>query len=197
MRRPLPRSVLGLVLALVVAFVELELIEYAYARAGVPARWVFAALLLSIVGSRIDVPLRTLPAADGRSTLLAVNVGGAVIPVVLALWMLAAHGAWVRGGIAVALVAVVVHAIARPVPGRGIAMPTLVPGPLAAAVALVVAPDQTPAVAYAAGALGTLIGADLTNLGTLRDLGAPVASIGGAGTFDGVFVTGIVAVLLA
>jgi uncharacterized membrane protein len=28
-------------------------------------------------------------------------------------------------------------------------------------------------------------------------LGAPVASIGGAGTFEGVFLTGIVAVLLA
>jgi len=28
-------------------------------------------------------------------------------------------------------------------------------------------------------------------------MGAPVASIGGAGTFDGIFMTGIVAVLLA
>ena len=36
-----------------------------------------------------------------------------------------------------------------------------------------------------------------SNLGKLRELGAPVASIGGAGTFDGVFLTGIVAVLLA
>jgi Protein of unknown function (DUF1614) len=30
-----------------------------------------------------------------------------------------------------------------------------------------------------------------------RGLGAPVASIGGAGTFDGIFVTAIVAVLIA
>jgi uncharacterized membrane protein len=197
MRRPLPRSVLGVLLGLVVALVELELIGYAYERAGVPARWVFAMLLLSIVGSRVDLPLRTVPGADGRPTVLAVNVGGALVPVALALWMQAAHGAWLRGGIAIAIVAVVIHAIARPVPGRGIAIPTLVPGPLAAVAALVVAPEQTPAVAYAAGALGTLIGADLTHLGALRDIGATVASIGGAGTFDGVFVTGIVAVLLA
>lgn len=47
------------------------------------------------------------------------------------------------------------------------------------------------------GSLGTLVGADLLNLGQLRVLGAPVASIGGAGKFDGVFLTGIVAVLLA
>jgi uncharacterized membrane protein len=45
--------------------------------------------------------------------------------------------------------------------------------------------------------MGTLIGADLTNLDKVRGLGAPVASIGGAGTFDGIFLTGIVAVLLA
>jgi uncharacterized membrane protein len=45
--------------------------------------------------------------------------------------------------------------------------------------------------------LGTLIGADLMNLGHLHGLAAPVASIGGAGTFDGIFLTGILAVLLA
>jgi len=45
--------------------------------------------------------------------------------------------------------------------------------------------------------IGTLIGADVSNLKKLQGLGAPVASIGGAGTFDGVFLTGIVAVLLA
>jgi uncharacterized membrane protein len=56
--------------------------------------------------------------------------------------------------------------------------------------------DSAP-LAYIAGSLGTLIGADLTNLSKVRGLGAPVASIGGAGTFDGIFLTGILAVLLA
>ena len=51
--------------------------------------------------------------------------------------------------------------------------------------------------AYIGGSLGTLIGADLLNLDKLRGLGAPIASIGGAGTFDGVFLTGVVAVLIA
>jgi uncharacterized membrane protein len=45
--------------------------------------------------------------------------------------------------------------------------------------------------------LGTLIGADLLNLGKIQGLGAPVASIGGAGTFDGIFMTAVLAVLLA
>jgi uncharacterized membrane protein len=51
--------------------------------------------------------------------------------------------------------------------------------------------------AYISGSLGTLIGADLLNLDKLQGLGAPIASIGGAGTFDGIFLTGIVAVLMA
>ena len=41
------------------------------------------------------------------------------------------------------------------------------------------------------------IGADLMNLDKIKKLGAPVASIGGAGTFDGIFSTGVLAVLLA
>jgi hypothetical protein len=45
--------------------------------------------------------------------------------------------------------------------------------------------------------MGTLIGADLLNLGAIQGLGAPVASIGGAGTFDGIFLTAILAVLIA
>jgi Protein of unknown function (DUF1614) len=42
---------------------------------------------------------------------------------------------------------------------------------------------DAPPLAYIAGGLGTLIGADLTNLDKVRGLGAPVASIGGAATF--------------
>jgi len=70
--------------------------------------------------------------------------------------------------------------------------------PIAAALAaLVLAPAHPQTVAYVSGVLGTLIGADLSNLQVIKKLGAPVASIGGAGTFDGVFLSGIIAVLLA
>src|SRR2546427_646154 len=68
---------------------------------------------------------------------------------------------------------------------------------VAAGVALVVAFRRAPPVAYVAGSMGTLIGADLLNLDRIAELGAPVVSIGGAGTFDGVFLTGIIAGLLA
>jgi uncharacterized membrane protein len=64
-------------------------------------------------------------------------------------------------------------------------------------VSLLINNEWAPATAYVAGTLGTLIGADILHLDKLRHLNAPVASIGGAGTFDGIFLTGILAVLLA
>jgi len=72
-----------------------------------------------------------------------------------------------------------------------------VPPLVAAAAALSLSPDLALALAYTGGTLGTLIGGDRLNLGRLRGLGAPIVSIGGAGTFDGIFLTGIIAVLLA
>jgi len=90
-----------------------------------------------------------------------------------------------------------VYATARPLKGIGIAVPMFVPPFAAAGTALLLAPDSAPVIAYVAGTLGTLIGGDVMNLRKLRGLGAPVASIGGAGTFDGIFLAGIIAVLLA
>ena len=84
-----------------------------------------------------------------------------------------------------------------PVPGLGIAVPVFMPALVTAVIALLLSRKDAPPLAYIAGGLGTLIGADLTNLDKVRGLGAPVASIGGAGTFDGIFLTGILAVLLA
>jgi uncharacterized membrane protein len=75
--------------------------------------------------------------------------------------------------------------------------PAFVPPIAAAVIALILSPSQPGVIAYVSGTLGTLIGADLLNLGKIPALGAPVASIGGAGTFDGVFLTGIIAALLA
>ena len=79
----------------------------------------------------------------------------------------------------------------------GIAIPTFAPPFITAIVALIFAETNIAAIAYISGSIGTLIGADLLNLDKLQSMGAPVASIGGAGTFDGIFLTGILAVLFA
>jgi uncharacterized membrane protein len=72
-----------------------------------------------------------------------------------------------------------------------------VPALSAAIISLILSRDYAAPLAYVSGSLGCLIGADLLNLDRIQGLGAPVASIGGAGTFDGIFVIGILAVLIA
>lgn len=94
----------------------------------------------------------------------------------------------------------VTHWLAHPVTGVGISFPVFVPPVIAAISALLLSRRSAPALAYICGSLGTLLGADLLNIldrGLVQGLGTPVASIGGAGTFDGIFLTGILGVLLA
>ena len=87
--------------------------------------------------------------------------------------------------------------VARPIPGMGIGMTALVPGLVAVGCALILVPDHAASVAFAAGVLGPLIGADLLHLHEIRRFDTPMLSIGGAGTFDGIVVSGMVALLLA
>jgi len=131
------------------------------------------------------------------STVIAVNVGGAIIPVLVSMYLLAGHANLLGEAAAGSIVmAILVHLMARKVKGVGIVTPALLPPVAAALIAYVFAPGSPAIVAYVSGTLGALVGADLTNLRGITKLGAPVASIGGAGTFDGVFLTGLVAVLL-
>ncbi|MDH4087749.1 MAG: DUF1614 domain-containing protein [Nitrospira sp.] len=87
--------------------------------------------------------------------------------------------------------------LAKPIEGIGIAMPGLFPALLAALSALLRVPDQAPPVAFVAGVLGPLIGADLLHLRDIEKITTGIASIGGAGTFDGIVLSGIVAAYLA
>ncbi|MEJ2724020.1 MAG: DUF1614 domain-containing protein [Deltaproteobacteria bacterium] len=185
---------------------------------GVNRRYVFILLFLSLIGSYVNIPVAELPAeqvhsdkvvtfygmrymipkvVDWPKTVIAVNLGGAVIPVFLSLYIMVKKRLFGRSILGVAIVATACHFMAHPVPGVGIAEPTFIPPLVTAGAALLISREYAPPLAYISGSLGTLIGADLLNLGKVRGLGAPVASIGGAGTFDGIFLTGILAVLLA
>jgi uncharacterized membrane protein len=149
--------------------------------------------VIDFFGMRYEVPL----VSDLRGTIIAINVGGAVIPTLMSIYLLTKYQLWVKGLVATAIIALLIHWIASPVPGLGIAVPVFVPVIATAIVAMLMSRQHAAPLAYIGGSLGTLIGADLTNLDKVRGLGAPVASIGGAGTFDGIFLTGILAVLLA
>jgi uncharacterized membrane protein len=207
-----------LLLVFLVGLLEIGILGYAYEKLGIDRRYISALLMLSLLGSWVNIPIAELPAepmvanrevvffgmryiipsvVEWPRTILAVNLGGAVIPALLSAYLVMKHALYGPALIGVAVVAVIVYQLARPVPGVGIAVPTFVPPLAAAAVALPLARGSAPALAYIAGSMGTLIGGDLLNLSKIQGLGAPVASIGGAGTFDGVFLTGIIAVLLA
>jgi uncharacterized membrane protein len=82
------------------------------------------------------------------------------------------------------------------VPDVGITMPPLVPAGAAALCGLLLAPEWAPPIAFMAGVLGPLIGADFLHLDDIADLGTGMASLGGAGTFDGIVLSGLVATLL-
>jgi uncharacterized membrane protein len=209
------------VLAFFFVLLEIHVINYAFVALGLPPEMAFTALLVSLIGSYINIPITRVASGQPHqaevvrsfgiryrvptryvtdSTIVAVNVGGAVVPVLISVYLLMQMPSIVVPSlIGVAIVTAIVHRFAIPVPGMGIATPMLIPPIVAAACGYFLGSSEhhRDAVAFISGVVGTLIGADLLNLRKLRDLGAPVASIGGAGTFDGIFLTGIVAVLLA
>lgn len=195
------RLALVFIAAGLLGILEVGALDFAYDKLGVPHRYFFALLFASWFGSMLNLPLFTMPAPedgpDPKPTVVAINVGGAVIPALLSLWVIGQQADPLPVFLATAIVTGVTYLIATPVRGVGIAMPVLIPPLAAAGAALVLAPAAPAAAAYAGGTLGALFGADLLNLPRIRALGAPVVSIGGAGTFDGVFLTGLLAVLLA
>jgi len=204
--------------ALIVGLIQIGILQYAFESMGVSRRYMFSLLVFSLLGSYVNIPVMQLHGGhvhageivnfygvqyvvpvvvNSPGTVLAVNLGGAVIPFVLSVYLIVKHRLYEQSLIAVALVTLVVHWMARPVPGVGIAVPIFIPPLITAIVALIISRSNPAPLAYIAGSLGTLIGADLLNLNKVRELGAPVASIGGAGKFDGIFLTGLVAVLIA
>jgi uncharacterized membrane protein len=95
------------------------------------------------------------------------------------------------------MVVAISYWMSRPIPGAGIGMPIFIAPVTAALTAIVIGGLESAPLAYITGTLGVLIGADILRLRDIQQMGVPVASIGGAGTFDGIFLTGVVAVLLA
>ncbi|MGD9777962.1 MAG: DUF1614 domain-containing protein [Methanosarcina sp.] len=208
----------------------LGVVVSAFMKIGFSAEDTLLILFLSLLGSGINIPLTTLrsdiPVVKENyrklfgityrisstqmvrnETVLAINVGGAVIPVLISAYLLTQFPSSILlAGAGVLIVAAITHSVARPIKGVGIATPALVP-PLTSVLTAVLLTSAIhipgcPAescrviIAYTGGVLGTLIGADLLNLGKIKNLGAPIASIGGAGTFDGIFLSGFIALLL-
>ncbi len=216
---PLRLLLLFLAFTALVIFVQVGLVSIAFEKLGLSKEAAYLLLMCTLVGSLFNLPLFSLtadsdvppkepadlmrlpflrtPAVAGK-VIVVVNVGGAVVPVAFSLYLLDHNPLNVLQVVmAVAAVSLVARAISRPFLGIGIGMPTLIAPIAAALIATILDPAQRAPLAYIGGTLGVLLGADLSRLKDIRKLGAPIAAIGGAGTFDGVYVTGLLAVLLA
>ena len=145
--------------------------------------------------------LLSRPVQRRTYTVIAVNVGGCLLPTALAGYQGARLAAQAPSVLPAALAALAINValcyyVAQPVPDTGITMPPLVPAGAAAVCGLVLAPEWAPPIAFMAGVLGPLVGADFLHLDDIAEIGTGMASIGGAGTFDGIVLSGLVATLL-
>jgi uncharacterized membrane protein len=216
---PLPFGLAFAALVFIITFIQVGILRIAFYKLGLSNETAYLLLFASLMGSLVNIPLFTIhsdatqahpiptfyrqllhqamPRFEGR-TLIAVNVGGAIIPTGFCLYLVFTQGVEPFSIIlGTGIVTLICRLVSRPLPGIGIGMPIFIAPISAALVALLLSPEQSPVLAYISGTLGVLLGADLLRFKDIRALGTPVASIGGAGTFDGIFITGIVAVLLA
>lgn len=247
-----PLVLLLLLMPVALALVYFNLATEVFHRLGLSPEGATLLLVASLFGSMINIPLtrRKIVLADPSTAqlprtlrwilpvvhyyppivseeVLAINVGGGIVPVLFSVYLLSLSTTSLGAALAtMAIVTVAAKLFARSRAGVGVTLPAFVP-PLVAALsahALVRAMGadliSAAPVAYIGGTLGTLIGADLLNLprllrgqllgdgsGDMKYLGeasgdAPasntvIVSIGGAGVFDGIFLTGILAPLLA
>ena len=204
---------------LFVMMIQIQVFEIAFAKLGLSPQATLGILLGSLLGSAINLPLFKIKAentghwvnvgtqrpvwelfnpARAGHVIVAINLGGCIIPVGLCVYFLSQQLLNpIHLLIALSIISTVSYKLSRPVAGIGIGMPILIAPLTAAGLALILDPSHAAHLAYISGVLGVLIGADILHLKNINKLGAPIAAIGGAGSFDGIFMTGIIAALLA
>lgn len=200
---------LVLLVPLLLFLLFFDLVSFSFGKLGLSPNTALLVVILMLAGSLINIPItrRRVTYAPPRTVRgffsgsqttwsgIAINVGGAIVPFCLCLYLLTIVPSLWQIGLTTVVMALVSKAMARVVPGRGIVLPVFVPPILSALLAILVARDFAAPCAYIAGTMGTLIGADVLNLHRVRNTPG-MLSIGGAGLYDGIFLVGIVAVLL-
>lgn len=208
-----------LISVLFVAFLQIHLFEIAFAKLGLTPQVTLFLLIGTLLGSGINLPLYSMETAEAGHIVLspdkkpvweifqpirpgkiviAVNVGGCLIPVGLCLYFISLQFiAPLKILIAIAVIASFSFKFSRLIPGLGVGMPIYLAPIASVLLALILDAEHAAHLAYIGGVLGVLIGADVLRLKSIADLHTPIASIGGAGTFDGIFMTGLIAALLA
>lgn len=185
-----------------------QIVSFSFQKLGLTPNLTFLLLLLTIIGSQINIPLGRYHTRTIRKTNffgfsftqkevhgIAINLGGGIIPLIMSLYLFQKITNPFSIFITLGLMIVITNYFSRIIPGVGIGVPALIPPIFAAFFSLIFYPENPAVCAYISGTLGTLIGADILNLYKLKKYPG-LLSIGGAGVFDGIFLTGVIAVFL-
>jgi uncharacterized membrane protein len=209
--------ILILLLPVLMILVSVGAIGVAFQKLGLSSGAGLMFFLSSLIGSTINIPIQEkrveMPHENQdisnlhsfffgvkpsflQKQILAINLGGCILPIMLCLYLLP-KVPLIPTIACTAIMIIVSRLLARPTPGIGIAIPAFIPPIVSAILALLFVGHHSAAgVAYISGVLGVLIGADLLNIRTIQKYGRGVMSIGGAGVFDGIYLVGIIAVLI-
>src|SRR6476660_10645520 len=114
-------SILVVLVAGLIILIQLRILRYAYMRLGVGPGAALVLLFGSLIGSYFNIPITVLPGhpvASGEvvdffgmryvvplvtawpGTVLAVNVGGAVIPAIMSAYLVVRYQLWLRATLA-------------------------------------------------------------------------------------------------
>jgi uncharacterized membrane protein len=207
---------LAFILFLPILFIPVyfKVVTIGFEKLGISPEITIFLLFLILIGSTINIPLTKkrliyterprffglFKAPKIEAQGIAINFGGAIIPILLSLYFL--FVGWREGFelkpvlIATILMIIICKFLAKIAPNKGVSLPALIPPILSALFALVLSPNFAAPAAFISGVLGTLIGADILNLRKIRKYSGFI-SIGGAGVFDGIFLVGIFSALIA
>ena len=165
-------SILVVLFAGLIILVQLRILRYAYMRLGIGPGAALFLLFGSLIGSYFNIPIAVLPGESVRSgqivdfygmryvvplvtswpgTVLAVNVGGAVIPTLMSTYLVIRYQLWLKAAIATVAIAFVIHAMATPVHGIGIAVPVFAPVVTTAILAFILSREYAAPLAYIGG----------------------------------------------
>src|SRR4051812_1818063 len=188
-----------------VILIQLRILRYAYMRLGVGPGVALLLLFGSLIGSYFNIPITVLPGTPVRSgqivdffgmqyvvpvvvqwpgTVLAVNVGGAVIPTVMSTYLVIRYQLWLKAAIATVVIALIIHAMATPVAGIGIAVPVFAPVVATAILAFLLSREYAPPLAYIGGFFGGPIRGRLFYLFQNNGPWGPGRPVGGGGAVD-------------
>ncbi len=179
--------------SLLTSYINVTIVEITYYTPFAPFGDFMKLFPIPIVMQRVD------------KLFIELNVGGAIIPVAVSIYLILTYLINNTAVMALFIMSLIISSFinwldSRVIPGIGVALPTALPVLLTLTftlIATILFRANPLGFSYSLGSLSTLIGADLLNIGrVVRSMRGYVA-IGGAGVFDGIYITGLASLVLA